>query len=82
MLANASLRFLLIATAITVADGASAAQLAANDSCSLYGFAPGTHDYAACRMNTRHFWTTRPCGNSEFAAVHRRYCNIDPPFDF
>jgi len=79
---SAPLRLVLIATAMMIADCASAAQLAANDTCSRYGFAPATHDDAACRMNVRHYWTTGPCGDNRFARTHRRYCHLNPPLDF
>ena len=68
-------------TAATAAAGANAARHAAFDSCRLYGFAPRSAAYAQCRMNLRHFWTTGPCGNRSFAAMHREYCHLNlPPF--
>lgn len=73
------LRLVLIVAAITAADHASAAQLAAIDKCLIYGFAPGSRAYAQCRMNVRHFWTTGPCGNGAFASMHREYCHLNPP---
>ncbi len=58
-----------------------AARAAAIDQCQLYGFARGTWDYAACRMDVRHYWTTGPCGSPSFAALHRGYCHLNlPPF--
>jgi hypothetical protein len=74
-----ALRLLLIVTGMIVADCASAAQRAAIDQCRLYGFAPHSRDYALCRMNVRRCWTTGPCGNSDFAAMHRGYCHLNPP---
>ena len=54
---------------------------AAIDQCQLYGFARGTWDYAACRIDVRHYWTTGPCGSPSFAALHRGYCHLNlPPF--
>ncbi len=73
---------LLFATAIMAGDGASAAQVAANDACSAYGYARGTHDYAVCRMNVRHYWSAGPCNHPRFASIHRRYCNLIPTIDF
>lgn len=77
-----ALGLLLIATAVMAAGRAGAAQVAANDACSLYGYARGTHDYAVCRMNVRHYWSTGPCSDSRFASVHRRYCHLIPTIDF
>jgi hypothetical protein len=77
-----ALRLLLVAVAITIAARAGAGQLAAYDTCSLYGFARGPHAYAVCRMNVRHYWSTGPCGDSRFASMHRGYCHLDPPLDF
>ena len=80
---NKPLRLLLIASAVMIADGASAAQVAtqaaAIDQCRLYGFTPGSRDYAACRMDVRRYWTTGPCGSAGFAAIHRDYCHLNPP---
>lgn len=87
-------RFLLIACALMIGRGAGAADLAAQraaqrphpaacsaaiDQCRLYGFARGTWDYAACRMDVRRYWTTGPCSSSSFAALHRGYCHLNPP---
>jgi hypothetical protein len=77
-----ALAVLLIAAAIIPANRAGAAQIAANDACSLYGYARGTRDYAACRVNARHYWSTGPCNDSRFASIHRRYCHLIPTFDF
>ncbi len=82
---NKSLRLLLIASAVMVADGASAAQVAtraaAIDQCQLYGFTPGSRDYAECRVDVGRYWTTGPCGTARFAAMHRGYCHLNrPPF--
>ncbi len=73
------LRLALIVTAVTVADHAGAARPAAFDHCRIYGFAPHSRDYTACRMNSRRFWTTGRCGNWGFAATHREYCHLNPP---
>ena len=56
-----------------------AARSAAMDQCRLYGFTPGTRDYAECRVDVRRYWTTGPCGSSSFAALHRGYCHLNPP---
>jgi len=92
---NKGLRLLLIACAMLIADGASAAELAGHrahraahpapaaaiDQCQLYGFVHGSWDYAACRMDVRRYWTTGPCGSASFAAMHRSYCHLRlPPF--
>ncbi len=80
---NKPLRLLLIANAILIAEGASAAQVAtqvaAIDQCRLYGFTPGSRDYAECRMDVRRYWTTGACGSPRFAAIHRGYCHLSPP---
>jgi hypothetical protein len=52
------------------------------DICWHYGFAPHTRAFSACLMNVRHYWSTGPCAEPEFAAVHLRYCHELPPFDF
>jgi hypothetical protein len=70
---------LLIASAVMIADGGNAAQVAAIDQCRLYGFAPGSRDYAECRMNVRRYWTTGRCGSYRYAAMHRGYCHLNPP---
>jgi hypothetical protein len=77
-----TLGLLLVATAAMAAGHANASQTPANDTCSLYGYARGTHDYAVCRMNVRHYWSTGPCSDSRFALVHRRYCHLIPTIDF
>jgi hypothetical protein len=78
---NASLRLLLTAAAI-FAGSASAAEVPPTDTCRLYGYVPRTRDYAECRMNVRRYWSTGPCRDSQFAAVHREYCHLYPPHDF
>ena len=79
---NKPLRLLLIASAVMIADGASAApvatQAAAIDQCRLYGFTPGSRDYAECRVDVRRYWTTGLCGSARFAAIHRGYCHLNP----
>ncbi len=82
---NKPLRLLLIASAVMIADGASAAQVAtraaAIDQCRLYGFTPGSRDYAECRVDVRRYWTKGPCGSARFAAIRRGYCHLNsPPF--
>ena len=80
---NKPLRLLLIASAVMIADGASAEQVAtqaaAIDQCRLYGFTPGSRDYAECRVDVRRYWTTGLCGSARFAAIHRGYCHLNPP---
>lgn len=76
---NKLLRLLLIASAVMIADGVGATQVAAIDQCRLYGFTPGSRDYAECRMDVRRYWTTGPCGSARFAAMHRGYCHLNPP---
>jgi hypothetical protein len=84
-------RLLLIAaTLIAVATAASSVgaapasrfNAAINAQCRSYGYQTGTRDFAACRQNVRIYWSTGPCSNAAFAAVHVRYCNIVPEFDF
>jgi hypothetical protein len=77
-----TLGLLLVATAIITTPHADAAQLAADDTCSLYGYARGTRDYAVCRMNVRHYWSAGPCSDTRFASIHRRYCHLIPTIDF
>ena len=74
-----ALGFLLVATAMIAVDGTRAAKAGSVDTCQLYGFVPHTREYAACRMNVRHYWTTGPCGDSFFAEAHRGYCHLNPP---
>jgi hypothetical protein len=50
--------------------------------CSFYGFPPHTRAFSACLMNVRRYWSTGPCANPGFAAVHVRYCNVFPEWDF
>ena len=80
---NKLLRLLLIAGTVLIAHGANTApvatQAAAMDQCRLYGFTPGSRDYAECRMDVRRYWTTGPCGSARFAAIHRGYCRLNPP---
>jgi hypothetical protein len=75
----------LAATATIAAAGASVAPAAAAtaaDVCRSYGFVPHTHEDAVCRANVRRFWTTGPCGHSQFAAAHPRYCHLIRSLDF
>ena len=71
--------FLAVATTMAGADSAHAAKAGSVDTCRLYGFVPHTREYAACRMNVRHYWTTGPCGDNVFADAHRGYCHLYPP---
>jgi hypothetical protein len=50
--------------------------------CWFYGFPPHTRAFSACLMNVRRYWSTAPCAEPEFAAVHLRYCHELPPIDF
>jgi hypothetical protein len=72
------LPFLLVAAALFAAGSARAA----DDTCRFYGFAPHTRDYAICRANVRHYWTTGPCADAQFAGVHPRFCHVYPWLDF
>ncbi|HML07718.1 MAG TPA: hypothetical protein VK430_06265 [Xanthobacteraceae bacterium] len=74
-----TLRFVLTAAAILLADHAGAGELAAADQCLIYGFVPHSSAYAQCRMNVRRYWTTGPCADAGFAAIHREYCHLNPP---
>ena len=80
--AGFSVRLLLAMATMLAAGYASAARAGGPDICQFYGYVPHTHDYAVCRMNVRHYWSTGPCGDAQFAAVHRRYCHLDRTFDF
>jgi hypothetical protein len=77
-----ALRLLFAATAMISADYASAAPNAVTDTCQFYGYVPHTRDYAVCRMNVRHYWSTGLCSDNRFAMAHRRYCNLIPTLDF
>jgi hypothetical protein len=50
--------------------------------CEYYGFPPHTRAFSACILNVRHYWSTGPCADPGFAAVHVRYCNVFPEWDF
>ena len=50
--------------------------------CRLYGYSPGTREFAECRQNVRIYWTAGPCGNAAFADAHWRYCHVVPEIDF
>jgi hypothetical protein len=78
LLATLLLATLLLATMVS-ADHAVAGQFLAIDKCRIYGFPPHSRDYALCRMNVRRFWTTGPCADPYFAAIHREYCHLNPP---
>jgi len=78
LLASLLLAMLLLA-AMASADHAVAGQFLAIDKCRIYGFPPHSRDYALCRMNVRRFWTTGPCADPYFAAIHREYCHLNPP---
>jgi len=73
---------LVFAAAMTLATNAFAAPFSRNEVCREYGYVPGTRAFAACRVNVRYYWSTDPCANSAFAAVHLRYCHVIPEFDF
>ena len=79
-----ALQSLLIpaALALVAADCAKAAPRTAGDVCQLYGYVPHTRAYAACRMNVRYYWSTGPCSDSRFAAVHVHYCHVVPELDY
>jgi hypothetical protein len=83
LLATLLLASLLLTTlalaAMAFADHAAAGQFLAIDKCRIYGFLPHSRDYALCRMNVRRFWTTGPCADPYFAAIHREYCHLNPP---
>jgi hypothetical protein len=80
MLRRLSLLLLTLA-ALTFSGAAFAAQLPANVQCQVYGYAPGTRDFAQCRMNVRRYWTTGLCGDYAFASTHPFYCHLVlPPF--
>jgi len=72
----------LPAALLTGAGSAGAAQRSANDVCALYGYAPGSRAHAECRMNVRHYWSSGPCAEGRFAALHPRYCHTVPTIDF
>jgi hypothetical protein len=71
-----------LAAAALAGGSAGAAPLPPPDTCRLYGYLPGTRDYAVCRMNVWHLWNTGPCSDARFAAMHLRYCHLIPPLDF
>lgn len=50
--------------------------------CQYYGFPPHSRAFSACVLNVRHFWSTGPCSDPGFAAVHVRYCSVFPEWDF
>ena len=80
--AHFPLRLLLVAAVMIAAGCTGAARAGSFDTCQFYGYVPHTHDYSVCRMNARHYWSTGPCSDARFAAVHRRYCHLDREFDF
>ena len=50
--------------------------------CQYYGFPRHTRAFSACILNVRHYWSTGPCADPNFVAVHVRYCNVFPEWDF
>jgi hypothetical protein len=52
------------------------------ETCWYYGFPRHTRAFSACLMNVRHYWSTGPCADPGFPAVHVRYCNVFPEWDF
>ena len=50
--------------------------------CQYYGFPRHTRAFSACILNVRHYWSTGLCSNPNFAAMHVRYCNVFPEWDF
>jgi hypothetical protein len=77
---------LLMLAAITItctsSAGAAAGRYADARICRFYGFPPHTRAFSTCLMNVRHYWSSGPCADWNFAAVHKRYCNITPEADF
>jgi hypothetical protein len=75
---------MLAAITITCANGAAAAAGRYTDTtiCRSYGFPPHTRAFSACLMNVRHYWSSGPCADWNFAMVHKRYCNLIPEADF
>lgn len=80
-LSQTALELVLAASVVgsAIADGAPLRQTAAIDQCRVYGFAPHTAAYATCQANVRHYWTTGPCADAAFVAIHREYCHLNPP---
>jgi hypothetical protein len=77
-----ALLMLLAAITATHTRGAGADRHVDAKICQFYGFAPHTRAFLACLLNVRHYWSTGPCADWDFAALHRRYCNIIPELDF
>jgi hypothetical protein len=74
---------MLAAIAIAGTNGAAAAGRYTDATiCRFYGFPPHTRAFSACLLNVRHYWSAGPCADWNFAAVHKRYCNIIPEADF
>jgi hypothetical protein len=77
---------LLMLAAITItftnSAGAAAGRYADATICRAYGFPPHTRAFSACLMNVRHYWSSGPCADWNFAMVHKRYCNLIPEADF
>jgi len=80
--AAALMLLLLAAPAIARTNSAAANWRADSEICRYYGFAPHTRAFSECLMNVRHYWSSGPCTDSGFAAVHMRYCHVLPPIDF
>jgi hypothetical protein len=75
---------MLAAITITFTNNADAAAGWYADAriCRSYGFPPHTRAFSSCLLNVRHYWSSGPCVDWNFAAVHKRYCNIIPDADF
>ena len=73
---------LLAAPAIARNNGTAASRRVDAETCRYYGFPAHTRAFSACLMNVRHYWSSGPCADPEFAAVHLRYCNVIPEVDF
>ena len=52
------------------------------DICHYYGLPRHTRAFSACLMNVRHYWSTGPCADPDFARLHLRYCNVISEWDF
>ncbi len=69
----------LLLASMASAGHSVAGQFLTIDKCRIYGFPPHSRAYSECRMNVRRFWTTGPCADPYFAAIHREYCHLNPP---
>jgi hypothetical protein len=73
---------LMAATALAGPRNAVPSWRAGAEVCRYYGFPRHTRAFSACILNVRHYWSTGPCSDWSFAAVHKRYCNNIPEADF